>query len=71
MALGEYWLPQPIVGHWTPTGFPGLNDATLGKVLKGVAVGGAVVGGGYLLGRGLAVLFGGGACRKPRRRRQS
>jgi len=134
MALGEAWLPQPIVGPWTATGFPqrvvaagriferarwqqpyqgvveqyrevrdrnsahlmvhadrtwridhidednpdrgrviehGLNDTTLGKVLKGVAVGGAIVGGGYLLGRGLAALFGGGARRKPRRRRQS
>ncbi len=134
MALGEYWLPQPIVGHWTPTGFPwrvvaagriferarwqqshpgvveqysevrpcdsahlmvhgdsrwridhidqdnpdrgrvverGLNDTTLGKVLSGVAVGGAVVGSAYLLGRGVATVFGRGARRKPRRRRQS
>lgn len=131
MALGEYWFPQPIVGRWTPAGFPqhvvaagrlferarwkqaypgvveqyrevrsqssahlmvqadgtwrvdhidddnpdrgriiehGLNDTTLGKVIKAAAIGGAVLGGGYVLGRGLAALFGGGSRRTRRRR---
>ena len=134
MALGEAWLPQPIVGRWTPTGFPqhvvaagrlferarwqqpypgvveqyrevrprnsahlmvhadrtwridhidednpdrgrviehGLNDTTLGKAIKAVAVGVVVVGGAYLLGRGVAALFSSGARRNPRRRRRS
>jgi hypothetical protein len=134
MALGEAWVSQPIVGHWTPTGFPqrvvaagrlferarwqqpypgvveqyrevrpgnsahlmvhadrtwridhidednpdrgrviehGLNDTTVGKMIKAAAIGGAALGGGYLLGRGLAALFGGGARPKPRRRRRS